>query len=363
MIRVCGTTYDHTINYGSCLQAYALSKVMNSISVDGEQVEYHLVPLREFKDYPRSHSVKGIVANHIIKMFRKSFVQFESRYMQYADIHFMSDLDKLNDKYDVFVCGGDAVWRPDLNGMLSAYYMDYAKKYLFSYSASFGKAEFSEAEIEFTRKMLQNYREFGIREETGKEIIERCGLSQKVTTVADPVLLLTRQEWDQISDQKINHEKYILAYATHVTENYKEFVKALSRHTGLKVIYTACSPKTALSQGLTKLHTPQKWLSLIRDAEYVVSESFHATVLSLIFHKKFFSIVGGEINSGINIRTYSLLLRFNLVNRMFSDVPEKWDLSEPDFSMFDENIIQTRQLGIDYIRRNLHKAMEDRPIK
>ena len=145
MLKVCGITYDHTINYGSCLQAYALQKVIDSIKVGNhDSCLYELIPLWTCKDYPKKR-LKNFMGLQLLQFYHRSFAGFEKKYMRYAKCNSIATLDSFNGDTDAFVCGSDVIWNPYHNKGVSAYYLDFAKKYAFSYAASFGSTSLDDA--------------------------------------------------------------------------------------------------------------------------------------------------------------------------------------------------------------------------
>ena len=163
MLRVYGLTYDHTTNYGSCFQAYALQTAIESMTIQGEHPSYFLIPILTFRDLPISvnFNLLRLVKNKIKRLFffeqRKKFIPFEKKFMKYADCHQMKDLPFLNETADAFVCGSDVIWRPDLNNRLGIYFLDFATKYKFSYAASFGKTELDKDYIAFAADNLISF--------------------------------------------------------------------------------------------------------------------------------------------------------------------------------------------------------------
>ena len=176
----------------------------------------------------------------------------------------------------------------------------------------------------------------------------------------DPVLLLDREEWYQIAEKEAKKQKYIFVYATHLNGTFKGFLQLLHKQTGLPIVYTVCGPKQALKLKMLQVHTPERWLQLLRDAEYVVTNSFHATAFSVLFHKKFFTVVHGQKDKGINVRMNDFLNAVGLGDRLFSSVPEKIDLEEIDYTQADQRTADMREKSLDFLRENLQAAYKEK---
>ena len=210
--------------------------------------------------------------------------------MQYAEVSSLKELPSLNGKADAFVCGSDVIWRPDYNKGIGAYYLDFANKYKFSYAASFGKASLDRESLVEPAKHISKLNQISVREESGKKIAEAIS-GKIVKVVGDPIILLTRQDWENVVTPPKKNSKYIFVYTTHANKTLNDFVQKLSEQTHLRVVRSIWvqSAKEVIKQRMTNILSPQQWLQQLRDAEYVITNSFHATVFSTIFHKKFFS--------------------------------------------------------------------------
>ena len=356
MLRVCGITYDHTVNYGSCLQAYALQEAIDSIRLaDGEECSYSLIPIRSFREWPARITFARLCLLPLISLHRTQFRRFEKSHMHFAKVQGLRELPLLNQENDAFVCGSDVIWNPDLNFQLDAFYLSFANKYRFSYAASFGKTDIDDQTIEKTRIHIDAFDAISLRERTGLEILKK--ITDKPARIAcDPVLLMTKNEWeDELSIQK-EKDKYIFVYITHLSQTVQGFLDMLKRKTGHKIIYAAYGPKQALTFHMLQVQTPEKWLGLLHDAEYVVTNSFHATAFSVLFHKKFFTVVNGDKAKGINVRMNDFLTALGLEDRIFSSMPEQLDLSEIDYTEADKRIEKMREESLAFLRENLEAA-------
>ncbi len=354
MIRVCGITFTHSPNYGSCLQTYALQRAVETMKVCGEDCSYRVIPIQMLKDYP----VKGLtdrLAKCLLAWNRLQYKSFYKKYMKYAECTYIKELPELNGQFDAFTCGSDVIWNDSFNRHLGAYFLDFAEKYRFSYAASFGKAEVSDEYLRFAGEKIDRLDSISVREPSAVQIAARC-TQKPVTVVADPVLLVNRTEWEQIAAEKEAGSPYIFIYATHLNETIKQFLERLKDATGMRVVWAVAGPKQAIKRGILQVQTPEQWLGLLRGAEYVVTNSFHATAFSTLFHKKFFTVVNGDKAKGINVRMNDFLNTVGLEDRIFSSVPEKLDLSDIVYSGADEKIQAMREESLSFLRQNLEAA-------
>lgn len=359
MLKVCGVTIDHSLNYGSCLQAYALQEAVRRIIIDGDPCEYELIPLNEMPDYPKpEYGLKERMLRFLfLRLYLRQYEAFQRERIHYADCPSMKELPSLNQTKDAFVCGSDVIWNPDQTHGIGAYYLDFARKYKFSYAASFGKASAGDVMTESVRTWIQKLNDISCREPSGARLVESM-TGRAAAVVADPVILLERSAWDTFAGKQKAEKKYIFSYVTHLFPEYERFVQLLSEKTGLPVKRAAFKPRNALKQGIIKVQSPQQWLRQLRDAEYVITNSFHATAFSVMFHKKFFTVVHGDKDKGINIRMNDFLSGLDLQNRIYSSITDQLDLTEPDYSPVDSKLERMRMESQAFLQRNLEAAWQ-----
>ena len=203
--------------------------------------------------------------------------------------------------------------------------------------------------------------QISVREESGKRIINEL-IGRDTEVVADPVLLLNASDWENTLPAANCSEGYIFLYTTHTTAEIKAFVKALARQTGLKVVTSTWrgGAREAIEQGITKVQAPDVWLRQLHDAEYVVTNSFHATAFSVLFHKKFFTVLHGGESEGNNIRLYDFLGRLNLQERIINSAPDRIPSAEINFSESDKTIDDMRKRSVTFLRENLEAAYQQK---
>ena len=357
MLRVIGVTFDHRTNYGSLFQAYALKRTIEQMKVDGG-CDYRLIPLWLMPHHggPKPSVPQAVYMAAYEKLHTPPFKEFEEKYMAYADCRSLKELDALNDQADVFVCGSDVIWNTDITHGSGVWYLDFARKYKFAYAASFGKAAAGEPD-EQTKEWLRQLDDISCREKSGSEMLQRI-VGRPVSVSVDPVFLMRRKEWEELirPEDMPARKHYIFAYNTYMDPNYEAFLKKLSEETSLPVIRTTWTLKNSLRQKMLTVPGPQQWLTMLAGADYVVTNSFHGTGFSILFHKKFFSVVPGGEKRGSNGRLYEVLRRTSLTDRLIGTVPGKIDTSPADFTAADEAVEEMRAESLVYLHRNLEAA-------
>ncbi len=355
-MKVCCITFTHTLNYGSGLQAYALQEVISHIRTGEEDTEYAIMPIMKCRGYPSTFRGLKEIAKRIGKLyFRIPLRPFEKKYMHFAKPIPIKYFRQLNEEYDAFVCGSDTIWNPDVILGRDEYYLNFATKYSFSYAASFGRSDIDQSLYQKIRKNLENLDSISVRENISADIARAC-TDKPVSVVVDPVMLLNAEEWNKVANTNQRGEKYILYYAAGVFPLLEQFVRLLQRITGLRIVYAVSNGMSAIKKHKFWLDSQGKWLQLIRDAEYVVTNSFHATSFSIIYKKEFFSIGYPGKASGLNMRMENILQAVGLSSRLFYEMPETIDLSDIDYDAVYEKLKPMRDYSLNYLRENLEEA-------
>lgn len=204
------------------------------------------------------------------------------------------DLSEGSKNYDVVFVGSDQVWSP-LSLYAGFYNLLFVDETIpqFSYASSFGKSNIMEHQKKGVARFLNKMDAIGVREVRGAEIVkELTGRTAQV--VADPTLLLTKEEWErEIENSKAeNVEPYILCYMLGPRKENRDAVTDLGRKLGLKVMtFNHMDWYEPTDEGFGDIPNYDSdcldFIKLIRNAEFVVTDSFHCSVFSLIFHKKF----------------------------------------------------------------------------
>lgn len=337
-------TFHDANNYGAVLQAYALNKKIGEYC-SSEIINYHN------EKFHKSHSTSGIknkiinlIYRNAIKKKNKEFSEFrKNKLLIKGDIIRDEQLSQLNDIFDVFISGSDQVWNLKCSGNNDSYFLNFVNdtKKKNSYSASFGTREPKLDEMHI--KYIKEFNHISVRERSGKDYLSEININAVKT--CDPVFLLDKGEWDKLAGN--NSDRYILVYEVVNGVNMINFAKMLSKVQKLKVIVITSSYKPILSVKTLRDIGPIKWLNLIKNAEYIITNSFHGLAFSLIFNKQFF--VELLSNSDSNARMIELLEDMNLSSRLISDWQDIVKLDNIEFDNVNKKIKEVRKESIEYI--------------
>ena len=305
------TTHRQT-NWGSVLQCYALQEALKKCDYDVDVIDYYpddvtvegrLKTLKNksrlFKN-PLLYRIAKVVFSITYKHNKNVFDPFIKNNLALTDKVYYSAKEIKDDdpKEDIYCCGGDQT----LNGfkMLDVFDNLSDKTMKVAYSSSFGKITFSKDEYIREVKSLSRFDFLSCREDSGVEIMREMGLGL-VPQIIDSVFLLGKEDWEQLASNKYKWKKYIFVYNLHHYKEIEKLEKALSEKYNIPVI-NVCNHWFEFYRYGKFMWCPsvEDWLGLIMDAEYVLSDSFHATAFSLLFHKKYLTIVPNEVGTRVD---------------------------------------------------------------
>lgn len=332
-------------NMGSSLQAYAMFKLFsklghNVVILDyDEYANYLLWRVRPiinrfififFKYIPFLKFFFKIKYISLLQAFtqQKKFIDFEKKYLPLTSQKFKSskELNITNGLYDAFICGSDQIWSPQMYD--PAYFLDFVKDgKKIAYAPSIGVTD-SSLISNSAKQLIRNIDYISCREKEGSEVLSDI-VKKEVKTVLDPTLMLEREDWEQIIPiQRMIKEKYILTYFlyTHFFENNipNEFIKKLQEKTGYTIINIQMHNMLQVVEANKHIYDcgPLDFLNLIKNAEYIVTNSFHCCVFSFIFKRNFFvskRFRKGDITNNQNPRIYTLLETINYPDALITD--------------------------------------------
>lgn len=345
-------TFHCTDNYGAVLQAYALKEVLSNQfpNYEAAVVDYkckETITETKLRSMIRNKGLRHTLLHYLsIKLTNIKFERFRKNNLNLTNEYYSSDELQVDaDKFEFFISGSDQVWNLVWSGNDEIYFQTFNQNRdkRISYAASFGFERLNDDLADFYRNSLAQFKGISVREESAKQIVE-----QQLGLVAerhiDPTLLLDRKQWATIG-VKPKTDKYILVYMVPKQDSVIDFAIDLGKKTGLQVIL--------LSQSLTpfgvchiRSASPEEFVGWIANAQYVVTNSFHGTAFSIIFHKKFFL----ELNNlrGLNVRSRDLL---ELCSIPYKNEGSIVAVDMDNWESVDHRLRQEQLYSQDYFRR------------
>lgn len=313
-MRICIITIHSIHNFGSVLQAYSLSKYLSACGHEVTVIDYRPHYFRR----SGLRSTLGSILNFgAYQRRRRKYDDFVAKNIPLSSIRY-SSIEALRDMpphADVFMAGGDQLWNSyHPCGRDDAYKLSFALGPKMSYGTSLGRDNYSRQELLDISHALKDFRCIGIRERSSVDLLRSVGVTN-VSHVVDPVLLLEPQEYDRfISDPPIRD--YLFVYLVTPSAVLERAVKYISNQLGLKVVLSAGFSQKCSCDVLVKDMGPEEALGYIKNASFVLSASYHATLFSIIFGKRFATLLPGE---NTNARITDFLDGVNLSGRIVED--------------------------------------------
>lgn len=343
-MKVDVITRHSVANYGSILQSYATQKAIEKLNHECEIIDYTRIDEQgknKAKTYCKNSTTwnKNILtrlAYYIIQTPNylyayNKFKKYRRALFKQTNIEYTSldELKKHVPEADIYCAGSDQIWgRIGNQDYDSAYFLSFVPKgkKCISYASSIGKEKISDETRKCIREFLPKFSTILVREKSAVDIIKEEKINN-VDLVLDPTLLLNKTEWDLLCDDATNNKKYVLVYQLHDNKKFQKYAKDFAKKTKLPLIRICPSAQNLIRGGKPIfLPTPQKFITYFKNAEYIITDSFHGTVFSIIFNKKFIDVLPKETSTRIT----NILEILNIEERVLS--------SYDDFSLVDKNI-------------------------
>lgn len=302
-------------NYGNRLQNYALSYYCNkkyncdmtTLLNENFSNERNMFFFRMLKNFFR----RNIVNNYDRQ---KRFIEFDKN-IKFSDkkINCFSKLKK----YDYLIVGSDQVWNPLFRRLRDVDVLkniDGNKR--ISYAASFGIKEIPKKYNKKIEKEIGKFKAISVREDRGKEIIEKLTGRSDIEVLVDPTMLLTDKEWDKVSKKPkmLNSEKFILNYFLgELSEERKKEIEKVAKENNCEIINILDKNSPFYECG------PSEFLYLEKNAFLICTDSFHSSVFAILYNRPF--VIFDREQKGVasmNSRLETLISKFNLKNRKYN---------------------------------------------
>lgn len=369
------TTWFGPGNYGTALQALALKQYLENCGYSVFFLEDH----RNVIDDNKGKGTRRIVISFIRKVFsakkwkkvpyrraikNKAVLQkqYLDKYIPVVSIFSTEDVQRLIKKADVFVSGGDQIWNPYVTN--PGFMLDFvpSNKTKISYGTSVGVKTIPEAYIELYKYNLSQYRNISVREEQSAKALQAV-LNRNVDVVLDPTLLFSGEEWSFLmSDAKIDpvfvKTPYILVYFVGTRRSYWNYVSKMKAATGYEVIVVPINDEAYRNSFKKYVEvSPAEFLKLINNAEIVCTDSYHATVFSILFGKEFYTLkrFSDTSTESQNGRLEYLLAKYELTDRLIENENSFKRLDKVDYSSIHASIEQERNMSKQWLRSAMEK--------
>lgn len=354
------------VNYGGILQSYALKKELESMGHEAVVIDRKVkMPFPKWWKAPfvymnRSfkHIRDGAAAPEVFREYRcrREYPVLSRELKKFIDaeidpivIDSYEDIKKGD--FEGFVVGSDQVWRPRYFGRIEDAFLDFARGWdvkRVSYAASFGtdSLEFEAETLRTCADLLSHFNAVSVREDSAVKMCDEWLDFDRAVHVPDPVMLADVSDYQRIAERsRVRRAKgRIMTYILDPSENKKAIAGLVKTWTRKDVEDFSVNPHDRKVPLDERVVPPlEEWLSGFADADFVVTDSFHGCVLSLMFHKPFIAVGNGQRGMA---RMRSLLDMFGLDQRLVHGIDPEDDggffLSQPDWDAVDAVLEEQR---------------------
>lgn len=357
-------TFHRAVNYGAILQAYALAMCLCELGYDAEIVDYRNKKIEDtyysvFGAIPHDkvlitmrNIIRNVLSYHVQRKRNIKFRTFvKERCKVSKTIYTKKTIDQANKIYDIFLVGSDQVWNLPCTDGDKTYFLDFVWKCKskYSFAASFGKLDNIEKNYDRIFPLLNDFISISVREVVGKDLIQSN--TREIARVdIDPVFLLSHQKWRAL-EVKPDISNYILVYSVNLPSSVIDYARDIAKTLNKQLLLiTLRNNKARLNDNeLDKsCCSPEEFLGLIDYADLVITNSFHGTAFSIIFHSNFIVVRNSQLSSGMdNSRLDNILKSLDLISRV-SDYanPEE----SIDFNHVETKLNLLREYSMEYLQ-------------
>lgn len=376
-------------NYGSFLQSYATQEAIEKLGFDTEVIntdgvkkmicrarkKYFLSRITnksELKSYivtirgivkkwtDRDYAEKISIRNEKFACFRDQTFSFSPPFDSWEKIG-----KYCRKTYRAVLVGSDQLWRPaNIEGGYYTLKFVPEKVNKIAYATSFGVSKLPHKQAVKAREFLPGINYISVRENSGRKLVKNL-TGREVPLVCDPVMLLTREEWEKHMKQRAVSHDYILCYFLGDNEENLRFAKEMKKKTGLSlvgIVHAAGYNKKAEEyfDEMPFDADPFEFISLIKYAEYVLTDSFHCSAFSIIFEKKFFAFrrFSDSDEMSTNDRLVTLFKLTGVTGRLISGYENITELAgrETDYKKVNDRLAKLRVYSAEYLKGALQNG-------
>lgn len=352
--------YYNFTNYGSALQTWSLHQAIIKIGYNPVLVDYcpdillDKDPLNPFGNMWDQDEESKRMVELTMPAIRANYEKFDrfyhDQFVRTSQKYTSKNFDKIaKEGLDGFICGSDTIFCPDEFGFDDGYYANYEvmKGKSVSYAASFGDPHFTEEAYQILNERIKNFRALGIRENKMIPYLKSHTLIPVQRTI-DPTLLLTTEDYDEIIDEVPEYEPYLLLYSRRHSPQMEAYAEKLAEEHGWKIVEISLRATNGERGHIMRYDAGvEEFLSLVKHAEYVVTNSFHGMIFSVQFRRPFVIFSREQCDNKI----LELLELFGLSDRMLINGTEQFEAI--DYDSVHRSIALARAKSLEFLKMEL----------
>lgn len=365
-------------NYGTVLQSFALNQAIKKLGYACEVIGCDEFRHRKSPDISLKNSNPK---EYDTLLMQKNFEYFINKWFHFNEIMskipanaVLTDLQRKElSSFDAFVCGSDQIWKPKGFWFCAKRYLQFApeeKRIGYAPSVGWNKVEMEAvSNIPQWRTWLSSVKYLSTRERTGSALVEKM-TGRPVTTVLDPTLLLSPEDWNaffpegvvsaEITQQLMHGKPYMLAYLLDTYNKYKDYVHHLANRLNLEIIWLTGRDMSGPVQRNCATTDPSGFVQLIRNASFICTDGFHGTCFSVNFSKPF-AVLSKNDTTKNDSRMQDLLDRLGINGRIIKPEDDPAEISaEMEYGSIQKKIHAEREHSLNYLSKSLKEASKSR---
>lgn len=351
-MKVAVITLHTVCNYGTQLQAFATQEKLKQFFEEVKFIDYRrkdTYGLGLLRTFTKGNILKAPAVIPTLIYWKYIFGGFQKKYLNITKEKYLNDIDLKNfqDAFDIYITGSDQVWNTGWNnGIIPAMYLNFisSEKPKYAYAASFGKGKLSEKDIDESKEYIRQYKKITVREKSGIDVLKKQYNYENCEQILDPTLAFDGDYWRKLAPKSKIKEPYILIYNLNRSKEFDEYAEELSKRTGLK-LYRFCTRFDQIFRNGKSIIIPKifEFITLVDNAEFVLTDSFHATAFSINLNtepiciypdnysgrlSEFLNLIGAEHRHAISYSDYDIINRktnFDDVNKILNKERMKID--------------------------------------
>lgn len=307
-MKIYTQTWFKGYNYGTVLQAYALSEYISSLGYDCSILGYRPNAAEQWRLKLINRNIIATIRYKINEAAMKKnktgldnstnnyecFEKFRKDCMRISpECTSVKKIEEVCGSDSIFICGSDQIWNPYMYN--PCYYLEFVKdpNRKIAYAPSFGVSEIPNYNRKRVRNALSSFKHISLREKRGTEIVKEL-IGKKAVVTVDPTLLLTDEQWLSLSQSQeaaSDEPPYIFCYFLSENQRYFQIAHELADKFGLNIrMLPMVAEDYKKKETIKEAVGPKEWINLIRGASFVLTDSFHCTLFALRFHKSFYTL-------------------------------------------------------------------------
>ena len=347
-MKTATVTWIYYENFGTFLQAYALQKCITGLGYDNVIIDdshFYKPGLLTRLRVKTINAIKGRSQKS-----HRAYRLFAKRHLNI--LPWNGKESTIANSYDAYICGSDQIWSPYLQ-FNPYYYLGFTEKKKIAYAPSTGTGCATEEYKNNVKPYIEEFSHVAVREEDGARMLSTF-IDKDIKVVLDPTLLLTKEEWNIVECRIETSSPYILCYFLTPNKWYIDYVKEYARKHNKKVKVFNTDPLYKKIGFDVVDAGPGEFISYIKNAETVFTDSFHSSIFSILFHKRFVTFKrfedGGKKDQ--NSRIANLFQKLGISQNFIGEdrLYEIETLGKPDFDKIEKVLNRLREESKEYLR-------------